>query len=181
MRRAAGNNLDEANRYLEQEFAPQWKQRFTRQPAERADAHRCLRPDHDLASILSRVERRVIGNDYTISWRGRRYQIPAEKAKARMRKAAVRIEQRLDGELWLRWNQGTIRLRECLEAEWTAAGDPARQIAKAARKTPANNKQAKKKSRWMDGFVLGDPAKRRQPPPATPVALRAPSVAGSGP
>ena len=181
LRRAAASNLEEANRYLEQEFVAEWNRRFTRRPAEGADAHRCLRPDHDLASILSRVERRVVGNDYTISWRGRRYQIPAEKAKPRMRKAAVRIEQRLDGELWLRWKEGTIRLRECLEAEWTAAGDPARQIAKAARKTPANNKQAKKKSRWMDGFVLGDPAKRRRPPPATPVALRAPSVAGSGP
>ena len=98
-----------------------------------------------------------------------------------MRKATVRIEQRLDGELWLRWKEGTIQLRECLEAELTAAGKPARQVAQAARKTPANKKQAKKKSRRMDGFVLGDPPKRRQPLPATPVALRAPSVAGNGP
>ena len=80
-----------------------------------------------------------------------------------MRKAAVRIEQRLDGELWLRWKEGTIPLRECLEAELTAAGNPVRQVAKAAPKTPANNKQPKKKSRWMDGFALGAPAKRRRP------------------
>ena len=181
LRRAGASSIEDANRYLEQEFVAEWNRRFRRPPAAGADAHRRLRSDHDLASILSRVERRVVGNDYTISWRGRRYQIPAEKAKPRMRKAAVRIEQRLDGGVWLRWKEGTIRLRECLAAEWTAAGNPARQVAKAARKTPANNKQPKNKSRWMDGFVLGGPAKRRQPLPATPVALRAPSVAGSDP
>ena len=178
LRRAAASSIEDANRYLEQQFVAEWNGRFTRPPAEKADAHRPLRKDHALASILSRVERRVVGNDYTISWRGRRYQIPAEQAKPRMRKAVVRIEQRLDGELWLRWNQGAMLLRECLEAD----GTPARSAAQAVRNTPAPTKQPKKsKARWMDGFVLGDPAKRREPLPATPVALRAPSVAGSGP
>ena len=77
---------------------PQWNGRFKRHPAGQADAHRRLRRDQNLASILSRVDRRVVGNDYTISWHGRLYQIPAEKAKPRMRKTAVRIEQRLNGE-----------------------------------------------------------------------------------
>ena len=54
-----------------------------------------------------------MGNDDTISWRGRRYQIPAEQAKPRMRKAAVRFEQRPDGELWLRWQNA-----------WQNAGKP---------------------------------------------------------
>ncbi len=158
LRRAAASNLEEANHYLQQQFVAEWNGRFKRQPAEQADAHRPLRKDHALASILSRVERRVVANDYTVAWRGHLYQIPAEKAKPRMRKTAVRIEQRLDGELWLRWKQGALLLRECLEAD----GTPARSVAKAVRKTPA-------------------PAKRREPLPATPVALRAPSVAGSGP
>ena len=178
LRRAAASDLEEANRYLQQEFVPQWNERFTRSPAEKADAHRRLRRDQNLASILSRVEQRVVGNDYTISWRGRRYQVPAEQAKPRMRKAAVRIEQRLNGELWLRWQQASIGLRECVEAD----GTPARSAAPAVRKTPTPTQQPNKnKRRWMDGFVLGDPAKRGEPLPATPVALRAPSVAGSGP
>ena len=178
LRRAAASSIEDANRYLRQEFVPQWNGRFKRHPAGQADAHRRLRRDQNLASILSRVDRRVVGNDYTISWHGRLYQIPAEKAKPRMRKTAVRIEQRLNGELWLRWQQGALLLQECLEAD----GTPARPTAKAARKTPANNKQPRKsKRRWMDGFVLADPAKRREPLPATPVALRAPSAAGSGP
>lgn len=177
LRRAAASDLEEANRYLQQEFVPQWNERFTRPPAEKADAHRRLRRDHDLASILSRVEQRVIGNDYTISWRGRRYQVPAEQVKPGMRKAAVRIELRLNGELWLCWRRAVIPLRECVDAD----GTPARSAAPASRKTPARTQQPKKnKRRWMDGFVVGDPAKR-EPLPATPVALRAPSVAGSSP
>ena len=43
-------------------------------------------------------------------------------------------------------------------------------------KTPAQ-RTAKRKSRWMDGFSIRDPAPRRPPSPATPVALRAPSAA----
>ena len=70
-----------------------------------------MRSDQNAASILSHVEPRVVGNDYTVRWQRRRYQIPAREAKPRMRKASVRIEQRLDGELWLRWQQGEIRLR----------------------------------------------------------------------
>jgi transposase len=178
LRRAAASNMEEANRYLQQQFVAQWNERFTRPPAEKADAHRRLRRDQNLASILSRVEQRVVGNDYTVSWRGRRYQIPPEQAKPRIRKAAVRIEQRLNGELWLCWQQAAIGLRECVEAD----GTPARSAALAVRKTPAPTKQpSRRKRRWMDGFVLGDPAQRHGPLPATPVALRAPSVAGSGP
>ena len=41
-------------------------------------------------------------------------------------------------------------------------------VAKPAKRT------AKRKSRWMDGFSIGDPAPRGAPLPATPVALRAP-------
>jgi len=178
LRRVVASSLEEANCYLEQEVVADWNERFTHPPAEQADAHRPLRQDQALASILSRVERRVIGNDYTISWCGRRYQIPAEQAKPRMRKAAVQIEQRLDGALWLRWNENTIPLRECLHADGAPAQPPVKPTRKTAVPPPPSKKS---KRRWMDGFVLGNPAKRHEPLPATPVALRAPSVAGSGP
>ena len=41
------------------------------------DLHRALTPQIDLASALSHVEQRVISNDYTFSFAGRRYQTRA--------------------------------------------------------------------------------------------------------
>ena len=143
-----------------------------RPPAERADAHRKLRADQRLESILSAVEQRVVNNDYTIAWRGKRYQLPAGQAKARMRKRRVQIEQRLEGGLWLRWNQQRIALHECREAP------PAPPLAKPVLKPKTKPKPKPKPNRgWMDGFWVGDPAKRRPPLSAAPVALRAPSAA----
>jgi Homeodomain-like domain len=176
LRRAGVGSLEQANRYLEQEFVPGWNRRFRRRPAEQADAHRPLRTDQKLVSILSHVERRSVANDYTIAWRGKRYQIPAPQAQARMRKAAVAVQQRLDGELWLRWRQQEIQLHECSDASRPAI--EAQPVAKPAR-TKANPKP-KTSPRWMDGFWAGDPAKQRRRLPATPVALRAHSVAGNG-
>ena len=70
LRRCGANSLEEANRYLEQQFERRWNERFARPPAERAGAHRKLHPEQRLESILSAVEQRVVTNDYTIAWRG---------------------------------------------------------------------------------------------------------------
>jgi hypothetical protein len=171
LRRSGASSLQAANRYLEQQLEPQWKRRFARQAAEPADAHRKLRNDQLLASILSEVEARVVGNDYTIAWRGKRYQIPAGQAKPRMRKQRVQIEQRLDGGLWLRRRDKQIALEECGEA--VAAKQAAKQAAKPKTKPKPNRG-------WMDGFWVGDPAKRRPPLSTASVALRAPSAADNG-
>ena len=168
LRRAGASSLEEANRYLEQELEPEWKRRFARAAAEPADAHRRLRKDQRLESILSEIEPRVVSNDYTIAWRGKRYQIAVEQAKPRMRKQRVQIEQRLDGGLWLRWREGQIELDE--RCEPVAAVAPVRPAFKPKTKPKPNRA-------WMDGFWVGDPAKRRPPLSATPVALRAPSAA----
>ncbi len=79
LRRCQASSLEEANRYLERQLEP-------------TDAHRKLRKGQQLASILSEVEARVVSNDYTIAWRGKRYQITVEQAKPRMRKQKVQIE-----------------------------------------------------------------------------------------
>ena len=171
LRRSGASSLEEANRYLEQHLEPQWNERFARAAAEPADAHRKLRSDQRLASILSAVEPRVVNNDYAIAWHGKRYQLPAGQAKPRMRKQRVQIEQRLDGGLWLRWGRQRIALHECREAP--PAPPPAKPVLKPKTKPKPNR-------RWMDGFWVGDPAKRRPPLSAAPVALRAPSAADNG-
>jgi hypothetical protein len=112
---------------------------------------------------------RTIANDYTLSWFGKRYQIPASQVRPRMRKAKLRVEQRLNGELVARWNSADITLRLCEEPAIVSSP-----VAQPKQPKPARSLRRP----WMDGFWIGDPAKKRSVPPVTPVALRAPSVTG---
>lgn len=169
LRRAGASSLEQANRYLQEEFIPEWNARFARKPASELDAHRPLRKQQQLASILSHMAERTIANDYTLSWFGKRYQIPASQVRPRMRKARLRVEQRLNNELVARWEGSDIALRLCEEPEnANSPGVPSKQpkLARSPRRS------------WMDGFCIGDPTKKRSVPPVTPVALRAPSVTG---
>jgi hypothetical protein len=69
--------------------------------------HRALTPALELAAILCHVEARVIANDYTFSFAGRRYQIARDQAQAGMRQQRPRVELRLNGSCMLATNSGT--------------------------------------------------------------------------
>ena len=72
-----------------------------------------LTPALDLAAILCHVEERVIGNDYTFSFAGRRYQIVRAEVQAGMRRQRLRVELRLDGELKARYQGRYLEIAEC--------------------------------------------------------------------
>ena len=164
LRRAGACTLEQSNRYLWEVFEPDWKQRFGKRPASECDAHRGLRKDHKLASSLSYVETRMVNHDYTLLWFGERFQIPAGEVRPRMRKSKLRVERRLDGTLVAQWEGKELLLRVCPKP--VPALEP---------KSARSHKAVPKRS-WMDGFWLGDLAKKTAVPRVTPVALRAPSV-----
>jgi hypothetical protein len=66
LRLARADTLPAAQTYLEEAYLPHWNQTFTVLPASSTDAHRPLRAEHELASILSLVEERIVTSDYTI-------------------------------------------------------------------------------------------------------------------
>jgi hypothetical protein len=86
------------------------------QPANPVDAHRPLGAEHNLASALSRVETRQVGNDYTIALAGKTYRVGTAPMPAGLRGATVRVEQRLDGKLWVRFRERYYEVEECAVA-----------------------------------------------------------------
>lgn len=60
LRVAGARTLEEANRYLEEEFLPWWNQHLVVAPANAADAHRRIGSEHDLAASLSHVITRQV-------------------------------------------------------------------------------------------------------------------------
>lgn len=110
LRVAGVRTLEEANQYLEAEFLPWWNQHLVVAPASAVDAHRPLEKDHDLAATLATVETRQVSNDYTIQFYGQWYRIERASIVAGLRGAAVRVEQRLDGRVCVRFRERYLAL-----------------------------------------------------------------------
>jgi hypothetical protein len=157
MRVAGVRTLEEANAYLENEYLPWWNQTLAVAPANDADAHRPLGKEHGLAAILSHVEQRQVTNDYTIRWDGTFYQIDRRDVRTGMRKANVRVEQRLDGTLAVRFQQQYVRVRRC--AQPICELRPSNPIAT---KPPKPVDQSKRKPDWMNHFSLRSGPSLRQ-------------------
>jgi hypothetical protein len=81
--------------------------------ADLANHHRPLMPQLNLEVILSLVEERVIGNDYTFSFFGHRYQIQRADVQAGMRRQRLRVELRLEGELRACHQGRYLAIEEC--------------------------------------------------------------------
>lgn len=112
LRLAGVCNLDGANAVL-QNFLAEWNQNFTTPAANPTDAHRPLGNDHDLSASLSFVKHPTVENNYTFSFRGKRYQIAKAHVHAGMRGERIRAEQRLDGKVAARFQGRYLDIRRC--------------------------------------------------------------------
>src|SRR3954452_19555657 len=113
MRLAGISTLEEAKRYLNEEFLPWRNQNLAVVPASAADAHRALGPEHDLASALSHMENRQVSSDYTIRNHGRMYRIEPNCIQPGMRGGTVRLEMRLDRSMAVSFKGQYLELTDC--------------------------------------------------------------------
>jgi hypothetical protein len=145
LRLAKISTLADANKFLETEYWPEWNEHFARPVAEFPNHHRALTEQLDLAAILCHVEERVIGNDYTLSFAGRRYQILRSEVQTRMRRQRIRMELQLDGELKARYLGRYVEIQECgtrpIPVKTTNRNKPVRK-----------DHNAGGRSNWMQGF-----------------------------
>jgi hypothetical protein len=149
--------IEQANAYLENEYLPWWNQTLTVKPADGADAHRPLGKDHDLAAILSHVEQRQVTNDYTVRYDGKVYQIDRRDIRVGMRKAWVRIEERLDGIIAVLFQCRYVRVRRCAPSLHELAS------AKTTKaKPPRLTGKPPRKSVWMKNFSFRSGPSLRQ-------------------
>jgi hypothetical protein len=144
LRLAGIRTLEAANAFLEIEYWPEWNAKFARPAAEFSNQHRAVTEQLDLAAILSHVEQRVVGNDYTFSFASRRYQIARREAQAGMRHQCLRVELRLDGELKARYEGRYLTIAPC--------GARMPEPVPVTRKPVRKDHNAGGKSDWMDGF-----------------------------
>src|SRR5947209_6336697 len=122
--------LKAANEFLENEYWPEWNEQFASPLADFANHHRPLTPQLNLEAILSHVEERVIGNDYTFSFAGHRYQIERAAIQAAMRRQRLRVELRLHGELKACYQGRYVAITECGVRVETIQPKPSKPVRK---------------------------------------------------
>jgi hypothetical protein len=144
LRLAKISTMEAANEYLEREYWPEWNEHFASPVADFANHHRPLTPHLNLEVILCHVEERVIGNDYTFSFAGQRYQIERADVQAGMRRQRLRLELRLDGELKACYQGRYLAVAEC--------GVRVETIQPKASKPVRKDHNAGGRSQWMNGF-----------------------------
>lgn len=148
MRVAGVKTLEEANHYLETEFLPWVNGTLAVAPANPDNAHRPLEAHHNLAAILSHVEKRRVNNDYTFPLDVKTYRIVRKDICAGLRGSYVRVEQRRDGSVAVRFGDRYLRVERC---EIRPKVEPAKTAIPKAPRKPA------KRSDWMRNFDLKKP------------------------
>jgi hypothetical protein len=148
MRLAGVKTMAQANAYLEKEYLPWWNKTRTVAPASNDDAHRPLDKHQDLVAILSHVEGRQVKNDYTIQFVGKTYGIERADISTGLRGAMVRVEQRRDGTVAIRFRDKYLHCQVCQRAK--PAGRAAAPRVASVRKKGA---QVGGQKVWMKDFM----------------------------
>ena len=146
LRVAGVKTIEQANRYLEEDYLVCWERELTVEPAHTDDAHRRLEKSHSLAASLSHVETRQVRNDYTFRFEGELYQIERSAIASGMRGANVRVEKRLNSSLAVRYNERYLAVEECTVAAKRRTAPPAKPAQ--ARRSGSRN------SDWNKNFDL---------------------------
>lgn len=146
MRVAGVKTIEQANQYLTDDYLVWWERELTVEAANPDDAHRPLDKSHHLAASLSHVETRQVRNDYTLRWDGKLYQIERQAVRPGLRRADVRVEERLDGTLAVRHGERYLPVKECAVADRAKATPSVK---------PAKTRHARRRnSTWLKNFDL---------------------------
>jgi len=95
------STIEEANRFLEEEFLPSYKTKYSVEPASKTNLHQKLnqKEKSKLNSIFSKQTTRLVRNDFTISFKNQWYQLAKEQPATIRKQETISVEERLDGTI----------------------------------------------------------------------------------
>jgi hypothetical protein len=101
LKSAGITTMDDANRFLKEVFIPEFNERFT---VATKEEHSAFVPWDKgcticLDDILCLQEKRTVGKDNTVSYRGEKWQIPDTKTRYSYAKTSVNVHEYADGSL----------------------------------------------------------------------------------
>jgi transposase len=93
------STLEEANRYLKEQFIPKHNRMFSRSAKEPDSAYRVSPKGLKLKDVFCLKEERTVSGDNTISYNGKAFQILPNEYRSSYCKAKVEVHEYLDGSI----------------------------------------------------------------------------------
>jgi len=90
--------MEEANRYLREVYLPRHNEQFTVKPTDEESAY-IKWTGEGLDEVLCHKEERIVQNDNTVRYQGKRLQIPQDKLRYHYVRTEVEVRQYLDGTI----------------------------------------------------------------------------------
>jgi hypothetical protein len=166
------SDLETANCYLEETFLLELNRQFTVPPQQPTDIHRPVPPGICLARVFSFQGNRLVQNDWTVSWRGRRFQLTEANQKLTLLRKRVLVCEQLDGKISIVYRGRELAWEEIARKKKppAAPGHPTG-FGHLGRRPAANHP-------WRRDFLGPHPAAARPPCSASVAALPALRKAG---
>jgi len=162
LRRQRIATIDEANRYLEQTFTRTYNNRFAH-PEGLTDVHRpCVYSAKELSNIFCSTWTRSTYNDNTVTFEARYIQLERSATPVPPPRSHVTLRRWLDGSLHIFWNENELAFTMLPNKPDTR---------------PRSIPMPKPEHPWNYKYLNRNGAKARKRREATPLALRARSVA----
>jgi len=96
-------SIEEANKFLEDEFIPKFNKKFSVPAKGKNDLHRKLNDfeKENLDKIFSIQNPRIVCNDFTIKFKGIYFQLLKDQPTLVLRKDKILVQETLDGETFI--------------------------------------------------------------------------------
>ena len=138
--------MQEANRFVQEEYMDQFNRQFAVTPAESTNMHRPLVATQKLADILIIQETRIVSKNLTCQYEQMLYQIQTNRSAYTLRQKKILIRQTRDGQVSM-WD-GKQQL------QYTTLKRQSRQIVADSKRLSAlmneKVKQYKKPQNWWE-------------------------------
>ena len=95
------STIEQANQFLKEDFLPKYKAKYSVEPRIKADLHQPLtaKEKNQLDSTFSRQSKRIVRNDFTISFNKQWYQLTKDQLATIRKKDRILIEEWLDNSI----------------------------------------------------------------------------------
>ncbi len=148
-------DLQAANRFLQQRYWKQINQKFAVDPADPQDQHRPAPAATTLAEVFCWEQTRIVQPDGTLSYENRCFQVLADNPIRPTVRAQVVVRRRLDGRLEILYRDHKLRFREIAK--------PSRPDRVVKTRLPAHSAKPKPEHPWRRFRLPGSPTLGKQP------------------
>ena len=111
MRYANINTPDEANKFLQEKFLPEYNRKFKKEPAHKADHHKAVSKKIKLAEVFSYHSIRVVQKDWVIQYKKIEFQLSSKQPCTINPRNKVTILEQLDGVIHILYNDQKLNFK----------------------------------------------------------------------